>query len=979
MARKILLETHYTFTPSTKTVVIPRYIPRERLLLITNVTTNQVIYNFSDPSLKATSYTAVIDASNNGTTTLVLNYNTTAMTLSDKLQFTIDEFAERILPGEALQDPVQKMRVSTPQSLIDTDFEYGTQPTKWEVLSAVNNKPCQYYDIQDPIAQPSGGARTITSITGTGSSRLVTVVTSSAHGLVVGDKFFIQDTNDPYANGWFMVRSVATTTVSNDTFTYYSRANILTNGSILDATQTFIYKAYDYSSSTIPVSATAGAAFTASGTTVTCTTTNAHGLVPGCMIYVKGTTAATSNPPNGAWEVATTPTANTFTFSVVDTPSGAITALATSLTPRTGSQSIHRAFDGGVKFTTGISAPGSRIVRQTRKYFRYQSGKGIQFSTGSMMKPVFAVDSVTSSSNVVTVTTHYEHFLGVGATILVSGSTDAAYNGTWTIASVPTPLSFTYVASSVPATTPAPGWPINIAPTNWYGAQVRIGMFDDQNGMFFEYDGQNFNAVRRDSTEQLSGEVTTTQGSQTVTGTGTAFSSQLTPGDKIVIRGTTYSVESIASDTSMFIFPEYRGPSITNGGIISKTIDFKVPQSQFNIDRLDGTGPSGMVLNLSKMQMFYIDYAWYGAGAIRFGVKDEFGEVIYVHRMTHANIKTAAYMRSGNLPARYEASNDTPRTVLTATAASSASSISVASTADFPSAGTLFIAAAGASGAIEYVSYTGKTSTTFTGLTRGLTNVVINPNTGATGGASAATTFTYSATAPIPVRLYSRHVATGTSHWGSAVIMDGRFDEDKAYIFQTGMATSLAVPRGSSTNRYGLLSLRVAPSVDNGMVGIFGQRELINRMQLTLKQMDVLAQSTASAAGNPGIFLIEVILNGKVNTTTGNSWVNVGGSSLSQVQYHAANTIITGGEPILSYFVSTVTGEANVVSQDLTTVRELGNAIIAGGTTTVSSTDGSNVFPDGPDMVTITVRNLSGAAVTSASLNGRLSWTEAQA
>jgi hypothetical protein len=150
-------------------------------------------------------------------------------------------------------------------------------------------------------------------------------------------------------------------------------------------------------------------------------------------------------------------------------------------------------------------------------------------------------------------------------------------------------------------------------------------------------------------------------------------------------------------------------------------------------------------------------------------------------------------------------------------------------------------------------------------------------------------------------------------------------------------------------------------------------------MQLTLKQMDVLAQSTASAAGNPGIFLIEVILNGKVSTTTGNNWQNVGGSSLAQVQYHAANTVITGGEPILSYFVSTVTGEAQVVGQDLGTVRELGNSVLAGGNTTVSSTDGSNVFPDGPDMVTICVRNLSGAAVTSASLNGRLSWTEAQA
>jgi hypothetical protein len=209
--------------------------------------------------------------------------------------------------------------------------------------------------------------------------------------------------------------------------------------------------------------------------------------------------------------------------------------------------------------------------------------------------------------------------------------------------------------------------------------------------------------------------------------------------------------------------------------------------------------------------------------------------------------------------------------------------------------------------------------------------------------------------------------------------MDGRFDEDKSFVFQTGMANSIVVPRGSTTNRYGLLSLRLAPSVDNGVVGVLGQRELINRMQLTLKQMDVLAQSTASAANNPGIFLIEVILNGKVNTVTNNNWVNVGGSSLSQVCYHAASTTIIGGESIFSYFVSTVTGEASVIAQDLSRVRELGTSILGGGTTNVTSTDGANIFPDGPDIVTICVRNLSGAAVTSASLNGRLSWTEAQA
>jgi hypothetical protein len=141
MARKVLHETNYTFTPSTRTIVIPDHIPRERLVLITNVTTNQVIYNFSDPSLKATSYTPAIDSNNVATTTVVLNYNTAAMSATDKLQITVDEYAESFQPDEAYMDPVGKFRVSQPTSLIDTDFEYGTQPTKWEVLSLTNNKP----------------------------------------------------------------------------------------------------------------------------------------------------------------------------------------------------------------------------------------------------------------------------------------------------------------------------------------------------------------------------------------------------------------------------------------------------------------------------------------------------------------------------------------------------------------------------------------------------------------------------------------------------------------------------------------------------------------------------------------------------------------------------------------------------------------------------------------------------------------------
>ena len=183
MARKAILETGYTFTPGASgvgSVVIPRVVQRERLILITNVTTNTVIYNFSDSNLKATSYT-VSGTANANTTTVVLNYNTASMSSTDKLQIIIDEYDEKFTPSETYTDPVNKFRVSSPQALIDTDFEYGTQITKWENLAMINNRPFSFAS-----ATAITGIGTITLPT---SSKTVTVVVSAAGtSTVPGDR-----------------------------------------------------------------------------------------------------------------------------------------------------------------------------------------------------------------------------------------------------------------------------------------------------------------------------------------------------------------------------------------------------------------------------------------------------------------------------------------------------------------------------------------------------------------------------------------------------------------------------------------------------------------------------------------------------------------------------------------------------------------------------------------------------------------------
>lgn len=78
---KTLLET-YTFSPSTQQITFPSTLnlSLEQLLLITNTTTNTIIYNFADPSAGGSITGSV----------LTLDYNTTAMSSSDKLQIYFD-------------------------------------------------------------------------------------------------------------------------------------------------------------------------------------------------------------------------------------------------------------------------------------------------------------------------------------------------------------------------------------------------------------------------------------------------------------------------------------------------------------------------------------------------------------------------------------------------------------------------------------------------------------------------------------------------------------------------------------------------------------------------------------------------------------------------------------------------------------------------------------------------------------------------
>jgi hypothetical protein len=866
---------------------------------------------------------------------------------------TDNQLRTQLAVRSAAYDPVDKLRVSTPQALIDTDFEYGTQPTKWESIGLQNNRQSCYYISQSPFV--------ITGITGANTLNGGFTL-AGTFALTTGDIIYVQNSLNPDCNGWLYVSAGGTNTATIQT----AVGTTIPNTNFYNAAGTYVYKGYFYSSCGINLTGTT--AVTYATTTITVTTTGVHGLNAGSLIYVIGLTAST-NAPNGAYVVATVPTAKTFTYTVAAAPTGTIgnTAGATNIYARPAGYVETRTFDGGVAFSAGSSVPNQQLIRQTRRYFRYQSGKGIQFSTGSSLKPYLFNPSLAASSTAigatVTVTTQLPHNLTTGTVVQVAGVDQTGYNGNFAITATGA-TTFTYVATTAPATTTATGLNIKVSPFSWYGSSNRIGFFDQQNGFFFEFDGQTLYAVLRSSTTQINGRVTVTQGSATVTGTNTQFSSQLKPNDYIVIRGQSYKVISITSDTDLKISPEYRGATLSQGGaIVSKTIDTRTPQSQW-FDVCDGSNsinnPSGYNLDLTRMQMWYIDYSWYGAGYVRFGFRAKDGAVTYVHQIQNNNVKYEAYMRSGNMAAHYESNNQSLATIITSSVATGDTTLNVASTDSFALSGTLKVQASGTSGAVEYMTYTGKTSTSFTGLTRATT-----------GGAATAQAFTYSATAPVAVEYATPDTAAALSHWGSSVIMDGQFNDDKSLIFNYGTNAQLTLAT-STTQVTPLLAIRIAPSVDNGQTAVLGLKEIINRMQLQLIELGVVTS---------GPVLINLVLNGYVSGGTWGSFtppVALGSgavsSSLAQIAVNTSNAgTLVGGESVAAAYTNT-NGQTTL---DLSQVRDIGNSILGGGTSNTVPSSQAGFYPDGPDILYVCATNVVAAATPT--ILARLSWKEAQA
>lgn len=96
---------------------------------------------------------------------------------------------------------------------------------------------------------------------------------------------------------------------------------------------------------------------------------------------------------------------------------------------------------------------------------------------------------------------------------------------------------------------------------------------------------------------------------------------------------------------------------VLRSSVTGSVVENRVSQANWNgEDRLDGSGPSGKILDVSKIQLFWDDLEWLSAGSVRVGfvINNVFH---HCHTFNHANIISTGYMTTACLPLRYEITN----------------------------------------------------------------------------------------------------------------------------------------------------------------------------------------------------------------------------------------------------------------------------------------------------------------------------------
>ncbi len=137
------------------------------------------------------------------------------------------------------------------------------------------------------------------------------------------------------------------------------------------------------------------------------------------------------------------------------------------------------------------------------------------------------------------------------------------------------------------------------------------------------------------------------------------FTGVLSPVSNAIKRyGLFTSLTAAPYTPNLGLYFETQTDSVSSIAVVQNNGSNLVPsvsatRNNWNIDKLDGNGPSGKTLQLSAANIFLVDFEWLGVGRVRFGTVID-GQVCYCHEINNAGNVQGAYLKSPNLPVRAE-------------------------------------------------------------------------------------------------------------------------------------------------------------------------------------------------------------------------------------------------------------------------------------------------------------------------------------
>jgi hypothetical protein len=159
--------------------------------------------------------------------------------------------------------------------------------------------------------------------------------------------------------------------------------------------------------------------------------------------------------------------------------------------------------------------------------------------------------------------------------------------------------------------------------------------------------------------------VTTASGSSVRRQTTKVFSYQ--PGKSLLVMTTFVCATPKANlDQKIGYFGNDNGYFLEQNGLTTYFVErsavsgavtnTQVAQADWNVDPMDGTGPSGITLDISKAQILWMDLEWLGVGTVKMGFVVN-GTFYICHKWDHANLVTSTYITTASLPLSYEITN----------------------------------------------------------------------------------------------------------------------------------------------------------------------------------------------------------------------------------------------------------------------------------------------------------------------------------